>query len=60
MSFFEGSSRVPLMIASPDMEAGLIKAPVSNLDVTPTLCDLAGVSMVKPLKPLSKVNLFLI
>ncbi len=45
MSFFEGSSRVPLMIASPEMEAGLIEAPVSNLDVTPTLCDLAGVSM---------------
>ena len=45
MSFFEGSSRVPLMIASPDMEAGLVTPPVSNLDVTPTLCDLAGVSM---------------
>jgi choline-sulfatase len=43
MSFFEGSSRVPLMIASPEMEAGLVTAPVSNLDVTPTLCDLAGV-----------------
>ena len=45
MSFFEGSSRVPLMIAAPDVSAGLIEAPVSNIDVTPTLCDLAGVSM---------------
>jgi choline-sulfatase len=45
MSFFEGSSRVPLMVSSPDMEPGLVTSPVSTLDVTPTLCDLAGVSM---------------
>jgi choline-sulfatase len=45
MSFFEGSSRVPLMVSSPTMEPGLITAPVSNIDVTPTLCELAGVSM---------------
>ena len=45
MSFFEGSSRVPLMIASPEMDAGLVTVPVSNLDVTPTLCELAGVSI---------------
>ena len=45
MSFYEGSSRVPLMIAAPDLPAGRIDTPVSNIDVTPTLCDLAGVSM---------------
>ena len=45
MSFFEGSSRVPLMICDPSMEPGLVSTPVSNIDVTPTLCDLAGVSM---------------
>jgi len=45
MSFFEGSSRVPLMICAPDMAAGLVVAPVSNIDVCPTLCDLAGVDM---------------
>ncbi len=45
MSFFEGSARVPLMICAPDMPAGLLETPVSNIDVTPTLCDLAGVSM---------------
>ena len=45
MSFFEGSSRVPLMIAAPDMTPGLVTTPVSNIDVCPTLCDLAGVSM---------------
>ena len=45
MSFFEGSSRVPLMIAVPGLEALRVDAPVSTLDVTPTLADLAGVSM---------------
>ena len=45
MSFFEGSSRVPLMIAAPGMDPGSIMAPVSTIDVTPTLCDLAGISM---------------
>ncbi|MHA6325786.1 choline-sulfatase [Roseivivax sp. CAU 1753] len=45
MSFFEGSSRVPLMIAAPDMAPGLVKTPVSTIDLCPTLCELAGVSM---------------
>ena len=45
MSFFEGSARVPLMIAGKGVPAGLIEAPVSNLDVTPTLCDLAGIDI---------------
>ncbi|TNJ46302.1 choline-sulfatase [Phaeobacter sp. B1627] len=45
MSFFEGSARVPMMISAPSMTPGLITDPVSNIDVCPTLCDLAGVSM---------------
>ena len=45
MSFFEGSARVPLMIAAPSMAPGLVTDPVSNIDVCPTLCDLAGVDM---------------
>ncbi len=45
MSFYEGSARVPLMIAGPGIPAGLITAPVSNLDVTATLCDLAGLEL---------------
>ena len=45
MSFLEGSARVPFMIASPTMKPGLNLTPVSNIDVTPTLCDLAGVDM---------------
>jgi len=45
MNFFEGSARVPLMVSSPGLTPGLIDSPVSTLDVTPTLCDLAGISM---------------
>lgn len=45
MSFYEGSARVPLMICAPNMTPGLNETPVSNIDVCPTLCDLAGVSM---------------
>ncbi|MBS0563930.1 MAG: choline-sulfatase [Proteobacteria bacterium] len=45
MNFFEGSARVPLMIAAPGLAPGLVQAPVSTLDVTPTLAALAGVSL---------------
>ncbi|RYH01837.1 choline-sulfatase [Salipiger sp. IMCC34102] len=45
MSFYDGSSRVPLMVAAPQMEPGLVTEPVSTIDVCPTLCDLAGVDM---------------
>ncbi|MDF1729132.1 MAG: choline-sulfatase, partial [Sulfitobacter sp.] len=47
MSFFEGSARVPLMIAAPDMTPGQITTPVSTIDLCPTLCELAGVSMAE-------------
>jgi len=45
MNFFEGSARVPLMIAAPGLPAGRIDTPVSTLDLNPTLCDLAGISL---------------
>ncbi|QDY70814.1 choline-sulfatase [Qingshengfaniella alkalisoli] len=45
MSFYEGSARVPMMISAPSMTPGLVQDPVSNIDVCPTLCDLAGVDM---------------
>ncbi len=45
MSLYEGSSRVPLMIRTPGGAEGAIAAPVSLLDVTPTLADLVGVDM---------------
>ncbi|KAG1651732.1 Choline-sulfatase [Nymphon striatum] len=45
MSFYDGSSRVPIMISSPEMETGLVTQPVSNIDICPTLCELAGANM---------------
>ena len=45
MCFYEGSSRVPLMIAGRGIAPGLIAAPTSNLDICPTLCDLAGIDI---------------
>lgn len=48
MNFYEGSARVPLMVAAPPggLEPGCIDTPVSTLDVTPpTLAELAGVSL---------------
>lgn len=45
MSFLEGSARVPLMIAAPGLAAGRVDAPVSTLDVVPTLAELAGIDL---------------
>lgn len=42
MCFYEGSVRVPLMLAGPGMNPGRIDTPVSNLDIAATLCELAG------------------
>lgn len=45
MNFFEGSSRVPLVVHSPArFSPRRVGAPVSLVDVLPTLCDLAGVA----------------
>ncbi len=43
MCFFEGACRIPLIVAGPDIPAGLVPEHVSLLDVLPTLLDLAGV-----------------
>ena len=45
MSMFEGSSRVPLMIAGSDVAPGRVETPVSTLDLGPTLAGLAGVDV---------------
>ncbi|MFS4439437.1 choline-sulfatase [Paracoccaceae bacterium GXU_MW_L88] len=47
MSFFEGSARVPLMISAPDLPPHLVEEAVSTIDVLPTLCDMAGVSLAE-------------
>lgn len=45
MNFFEGSARVPLMLMAPGLEARRVDAPVSTIDLTATLCDLAGIDL---------------
>src|SRR5688572_3988364 len=44
MNFFEGSARVPLLVAGPGIRPGKHPAPVSILDLTATLCDIAGIA----------------
>ena len=43
MNFFEGAARVPLMIAAPGLAPVRVDAPVSTLDLAPTLAALAGI-----------------
>ncbi len=43
MSFLEGSARVPLMLAGPQVAPGLVTRPVSTLDLAPTLTEFAGI-----------------
>jgi choline-sulfatase len=47
MNFFEGAARVPLMIAAPGLSPQTVATPVSTIDLAPTLCDLAGISMAE-------------
>ncbi|MDF0600575.1 choline-sulfatase [Psychromarinibacter sp. C21-152] len=49
MSFYEGSARVPMMVSAPGLEPGTVTAPVSTMDVCPTLCNLADVDMTEVL-----------
>jgi len=49
MNFFEGSARVPLMIAGKGIAPRLIQEPVSTLDVAPTLAALGGVDIAEVL-----------
>jgi choline-sulfatase len=41
MSFYDGSARVPLIVAGPGVAPGRVAEPVSQLDLAPTLADLA-------------------
>jgi len=43
MSFFEYSSRIPLVVTAPQQfQAGEVNTPVSNCDILPSLIELAG------------------
>ncbi|HWT30035.1 MAG TPA: choline-sulfatase, partial [Propylenella sp.] len=58
MSFFEGSARVPLMIAFPAAWSGrTVTAATSLLDVLPTLVELAGGSVEAIPNPLNGASL---
>ncbi|KPQ08589.1 MAG: choline-sulfatase BetC [Rhodobacteraceae bacterium HLUCCA12] len=45
MNFFEGASRVPMMIAVPGMAGQRHDAPVSTIDLLPTMAGLAGIDL---------------
>jgi arylsulfatase len=54
---YETSLRVPLMVAGPGIEAGSeSEALVENMDLNPTLCELAGVPTVEQIDARSFVN----
>ena len=57
MSFFEGSARIPVMMAGPGLDAGRIDTPVSTLDILPTLAELAGVPVDPDAGPLDGESL---
>jgi choline-sulfatase len=46
MSFLEGSARVPLIVRAPGLAARRVDGPVSQLDLAPTLAELAGAPAV--------------
>jgi choline-sulfatase len=53
MNFFEGSARIPLIVHAPSRyEAARVAAPVSLVDVLPTLLELAGITD-EPVEPLA-------
>ncbi|MCH7227326.1 sulfatase [Haloferula sp. A504] len=57
MALWERSTRTPFIIAAPDMKAASIEAPVSLLDIFPTLVELCGLECGQPLDGNSLVPL---
>jgi choline-sulfatase len=54
MNFFEGSARIPLIVHSPSRFApGRVAAPVSLVDVLPTITELAGEGVPASVDPLA-------
>ncbi|HEX3657689.1 MAG TPA: sulfatase [Pirellulales bacterium] len=60
MSLFEGSTRVPLLIVAPrgPGRGSVVRAPVSHLDLYPTLAELAGIKAPDNLQGQSLVPMF--
>jgi choline-sulfatase len=57
MSFFEGSARIPLIIHAPQrFAAKRVAAPVSLVDIVPTLMELGGIRN-RPVEPLAGTSL---
>ena len=48
MNFFEHAARVPLILAGPGVAAGTVDAPVSLVDLLPTVLDIAGQGTSQP------------
>jgi choline-sulfatase len=57
MSPFEGSSRVPLLIAAPGFDPRTVTTPVSLVDIHPTLAELAGVAPLELSTPIDGSSL---
>lgn len=45
MCFYEGAARVPLMLAAPGLAPRRVDAPVSTIDLAPTLAAIAGIDL---------------
>lgn len=57
MSFYDGSSRVPLLISAPSIAPQTINTPVSLLDILPTLADFANDGKTTDLLPVNGCSL---
>ena len=49
-TLFEGANHVPLLIAAPDVKPGARAGLAEQVDIYPTLCDLAGLPLPKHLQ----------
>jgi uncharacterized sulfatase len=49
-TLFEGGTHVPLIVAAPGVKAGVRDGLVEQIDLYPTLCDLAGLPLPKHLQ----------
>lgn len=56
-SLFEAAVRIPMIVTGPNVQAGQrLKSPVSLLDLSPTLCEIAGAEKISKQDGVSLVN----